>query len=155
MVKHKAFLNRIGMRLIYLPTKRTLSTPLQTAPGAMVYGALLSGGVTRFRLIGSSKNNNNNKRRAGERTVIVTSDVDPNKSYSWLQYGGPERNYEALDIGFRLLLEIILLPAGLSLPLLSDLYGMETAVREQSHDMIASNLQWKPENIFVHETTKK
>jgi hypothetical protein len=50
----KAFLNRIGMRLIYLPSGSTLSTPLQTAPGAMVHGKLLSGGVTRFRLIGSS-----------------------------------------------------------------------------------------------------
>jgi vesicle-fusing ATPase len=78
--------------------------------------------------------------------VIFTN--DPDNSYSWLQYGGPERNYEALDIGFCLLLEIILLPSGLILPLLSDVNGIEEAVHEQSQDMIASNLRWRPE-VFL------
>jgi hypothetical protein len=46
---HSEFLQRIGCRLIFLPSGATLSQNLQTAPGAMVFGKLLTDGVTRFR----------------------------------------------------------------------------------------------------------
>jgi len=169
-----AFLQRLGMRLIYLPSGATLPQPLRTAPGAMVYGILLLNGVTRFRLIGSSSSSRP-KRRAGERTSILAPSVatttsDSNRlvrrqsdksstsntaiaaedassssssTYSWLQYGGPERNYQAIDMGPCLVLEILLLPFGLELPLLHD----EVAACE----MVLSQLQWNPDDFLCSE----
>ena len=102
---------RIGLRLIHLPSGSSLSEPLTAPPGALVYGVALDGGITRFRFLGSKKQ----RRRAGERTVVTGVDA----TLSWLQYGGPARNYQAVDMGPGLLLEIILLPAGLEMPLLS------------------------------------
>jgi len=70
----------------------------------------LYGGVKRYRMIGSVR-----KRRAGERSLVYDE-----AAKSWLQYGGPERNYEAIGMGPCGLVELILTPKGLSLPLLSD-----------------------------------
>ena len=139
---HESFLRRVGCRLIALPSGETLSTNLQTPPGAMVYGKLLMGGVTRYRLIGSSRTNAapRAKRRAGERQLIATGDnvVVP----SWLQYGGPERNYQAVDMGFCLLMEFTLLPKGLEQPLLVDID--DTIPQE----MMIGNIPWKPDHIL-------
>ena len=121
------FLERIALNLISLPSGSTLSNNLVAPPGALAYGKLLQGGVTRFRLIRSSRRPSSAapaavdhrplqpKRRVGERRAIVmgqgTPDTIPGEA--WLQYGGPERNYESADIGHCLLLELILLPQGL------------------------------------------
>ena len=107
---HDAFLSRIGCRLILLPSGMTLRKNLQTEPGAMVYGKILYGGVTRYRLIGHS----GQLRRAGERTSISQAGVPTD---AWLQYGGPERNYAAIDMGSCALMEITILPKGLELPM--------------------------------------
>lgn len=105
------FLDRISFRIMLLPSGSELPIPLQTPPGAMAFGKLLYGGVTRYRMIGSSTQ----KRRAGERSLVYDASIT-----SWLQYGGPERNYEAIDMGPCALVELVLTPKGLSLPLLSD-----------------------------------
>jgi vesicle-fusing ATPase len=139
---HESFLRRIGCRLIALPSGETLSTNLQTPPGAMVYGKLLMGGVTRYRLIGSSRTNAapRAKRRAGERQLIATGD---NAAVpSWLQYGGPERNYQAVDMGFCLLMEFTLLPKGLQQPLMTD--SDDTIPQE----MMIGNIPWNPDHIL-------
>jgi vesicle-fusing ATPase len=138
---HESFLRRIGCRLIALPSGETLSANLQTPPGAMVYGKLLMGGVTRYRLIGSDRSNAapRAKRRAGERQLIASGDnaVVP----SWLQYGGPERNYRAVDMGFCLLMEFTLLPKGLELSLLTN-----TDISPQ--EMMIGRIPWNPNHIL-------
>jgi hypothetical protein len=147
---HESFLQRIGCRLIALPSGETLSTNLQTPPGAMVYGKLLMGGVTRYRLIGSSRSNAapRAKRRAGERQSIATGDnaVEP----SWLQYGGPERNYQAVDMGFCLLMEFILLPKGLELPLLTDTdtLNLDACGNIAQQEMMIGRIPWNPDHIL-------
>lgn len=108
------FLHRIGCRMIVLPSGAPLTHPLRAPPGTMIYGTLLFGGMTRFRLIGSASSNRP-RRKAGARTLLA----DPNeRTPSWLQYGGPERSYEAVDAGPCAFLEVLILPKGLSLPLL-------------------------------------
>jgi vesicle-fusing ATPase len=104
----------------------------------MVYGKLLQGGVTRYRLIGSQK------RRAGERMLIATgTEAVP----SWLQYGGPERSYRSVDMGFCVLMEFIVLPKGLSLPLLTE-SSLPNGDAPVSSEMTASRIPWNPEHIL-------
>jgi vesicle-fusing ATPase len=113
-------LNRIGLQLIILPSGQSLPHPIQTAPGGMIYGKLLYGGCKRYRLLpggggggGGGNKNNKLRRRTGERTTIKLNERENVKS--WLQYGGPERNYESMDIGSCALLEISILPKGLEM----------------------------------------
>ena len=87
----KAFLERMGCRLILLPSGASLSDSLVEATGGMIYGKLLYGGVTRYRLIQSSTSSRT-ARRAGERTEVKSSLQD--NIPSWIQYGGSERLYE-------------------------------------------------------------
>ena len=101
-------LSRIACRLIVLPSGSSLQSNIQTAPGAMVYGKQLYGGSTRYRVIG----NNKQKRKAGERTVVASQGQEAIEA--WMQYGGPERNYLALDMGPCGLMELTILPKGLS-----------------------------------------
>ena len=88
---------------------------MKAPPGAMIFGKLLYGGVTRYRLLSGGK------RRTGERSVIMPSSTSISTKTNeddfqcWLQFGGPERNYEALDMGPAALMELILLPKGLSI----------------------------------------
>ena len=103
------FLARIACRLILLPSGCTLQSNIRTAPGAMVYGKQLYGGSTRFRVIG----NHRQTRKAGERTVIA---AQGEAIEAWLQYGGPERNYEAVDMGPCAVMELTILPKGLRVP---------------------------------------
>jgi vesicle-fusing ATPase len=109
------FTSRIALRLFLLPSGASLANTLRTEPGAMVYGKLLYGGVTRYRVIGNT-NNNGRKRRAGERTVIAGGSSSASES-AWLQYGGPERNYDAVDMGPCGFMELTILPKGSDLPL--------------------------------------
>lgn len=141
------FLPRISCRLIALPSGSTLQVPLRTTPGAIVYGKLLAGGVTRFRMIGTAKT----KRRAGERTVVVGNWQQPQElssMASWLQYGGPERNYQALDMGFCLMMELTLLPSGLSVPLLSLQSSDEVGMSITTFPFVATNLFSFREELF-------
>ncbi|KAL3906130.1 MAG: hypothetical protein SGILL_009398 [Bacillariaceae sp.] len=117
------FLSRIACRILLFPSGATLQTNLQSPPGAMVYGKLLYGGVTRYRILGNTADTKRAKRKAGERTVVASprsGGDDPVPVESWLQYGGPERCYSALDIGPCALMEITILPKGLTLSLLGE-----------------------------------
>jgi len=107
------FLSRIACRLIVLPSGQSLQSNIRTVPGAMVYGKQLYGGSTRFRVIG----NNQQKRKAGERTVIASQGQPVD---AWMQYGGPERNYLAVDMGPCALMELTILPKGFSVPELNE-----------------------------------
>lgn len=129
------FLGRIGCRLILLPSGEELRHPLRTPPGAMAYGKLLYGGITRFRLIPGGRQG---KRRAGERTVTRAKDSENIKS--WLQYGGPDRKYQAVDMGSAAVLEVSILPKGLSVPSLYD--------QDEESDMSITQLQWDPQSMF-------
>jgi hypothetical protein len=126
------FLERISLRVIVLPSGSELSVP-RTPPGAMAYGKLLFGGVTRYRMIGSASRS---KRRAGERSMVRVYDSSVE---SRLQYGGPERNYEAIDMGPCALVELILTPKGLSLPLLS---------QDMEESMALCKVGWNPIDMF-------
>jgi hypothetical protein len=139
------FIQRIGCRLYVLPSGATLPSNLRAPPGGMIYGKLLVGGVTRFRLLGNS---HSSRRRTGERTLILpyTQDGEAPVVPGWMQYGGPERNYDALDIGSCALLEIILLPKGLAMPLLVDDGGCSAT---PPHDMIITSFPWTPEDFLV------
>lgn len=137
------FLSRIGMRMIMLPSGSTLTHNLRAPPGAMVYGKLLLGGVTRFRMIGSSTSGRQ-QRRAGSRTLITSPTTQ--RTSSWLQYGGPERNYEAIDAGPCVFLEVLILPKGLHLPLLTA--QDDSSSLSSSQDMTLANMNWKPQEMF-------
>lgn len=65
------FLSRVACRVLLLPSGATFQSNLQSPPGAMVYGKLLYGGVTRYRILGNTANSKRPKRKAGERTVIA------------------------------------------------------------------------------------
>jgi len=104
-------LNRMGLRLITLPSGQTLNHPIRTAAGAMAFGKLLWGGAKRYRLLPSS--NRKFQRKTGERVAMQSSIRENVKS--WMQFGGPERNYEAIDMGPCAILEVFILPKGLTL----------------------------------------
>lgn len=137
------FLSRLGCRMILFPSGSSLSAPLLEPPASMIYGKLLYGGITRCRRLVSS-NGRRPPRRAGERTDIKTS---PNDNIpAWIQYGGTERMYDAVDIGPAAVLEFIVLPKnvitrGLTL---SDI----AAPSAFGSDMVVQNLAWKPKQIF-------
>ena len=156
------FLSRIGCRLIVLPSGTPLTHALRAPPGAMIYGTLLLGGVSRFRLLGST-HSNRPRRRAGERTLVA----NPNESTkSWLQFGGPERCYEAIDAGPCAFLEVLILPKTFTLPLLLPLFEeiditnpetgsatelLEVPSVETIEDMTIGQMKWNVRDIFDFE----
>ena len=125
------FVERIGVNLILLPSGKTLDQPIRTPPGAMAYGKLLYGGANRYRILPGKM-----KRRTGERTALITKEGD--NVDAWLQYGGPERNYEAVDMGACCLLEVIVLPTGLKTNLVSEEIG----------HMALSDLKWEAKKMI-------
>ena len=128
------FLDRLGCRLILLPSGTSLAHPLTEPVSSIIYGKLLYGGVTRYRLLPSS-NSQRPPRRAGERTEYMASIKD--NVPVWMMYGGPERNYDAADVGAAAILEIILLNKG---------QCMSTGVAVG--DMMLNHIAWKPQKIF-------
>ena len=145
--KRDTWLNRLGCRLVLLPSGSALKYPLKVpSTGGVAYGKLLYGGVKRFRLLPSGRGKNKSKRRTSENVAIKvnTEDSEP----CWLQYGGPDRNYEALDMGSCAVIEFIILPKGQQLP----------SVFTDEEDMALSRLAWKPSSIFKahgQDTTAK
>jgi hypothetical protein len=109
-------------------------------------------------------------RKAGERTIIVPNrgggggdsnrrpavgsgdtTADAKIDLSWLQYGGPERNYEALDIGPCLFMEVLLYPDGLEVPplVLEDDDDMsDAATSTAAKDLVISSAQWHPNDFL-------
>ena len=131
-------MGRMGLRIITLPSGKLLNESIRTPPGAMAFGTLLWGGAKRYRLLPGKF-----QRKTGEREALKSNDKE--KIDCWIQYGGPERNYEALDIGPCALLEIILLPSGLT---------FEHAFEEEGLDrhMTMTQLGWDPKKMFHFHT---
>lgn len=128
------FLDRLGCRLILFPSGARLSEPLIEPPASMIYGKVIFGGVSRYRRLTSS-NSRQPPRKVGEYTAIYPAP-------EWIQYGGTERMYEAVDMGPAAIVEILVLPKsvisrGLGLP---DL--------RKGQDMVLTKFPWKPQQIF-------
>mmetsp|Transcript_12683 Transcript_12683/g.18641 ORF Transcript_12683/g.18641 Transcript_12683/m.18641 type:complete len:690 (-) Transcript_12683:30-2099(-) len=132
----KDFLDRMGCRLILLPSGASLNNPFSEPPASIIYGKLLYGGVTRYRLLESS-NSNRPARRVGERTESKTSKED--NVPVWMMYGGRDRNYDAVDMGPAAVFELYLLPRGQHLPHPNN---------SNVWDMTLSRIQWNPQRIF-------
>ena len=130
------FLARMGAKLILLPSGSTISRPLREPPASLIYGKLLFGGVTRYRLLNSS-NSRRPPRKTGERTLTKVSAND--NIPSWIQFGGPDRIYESVDMGSAAVLEITMVPRG---------QRLETDDTANYGDMIVNNCVWRPQDIF-------
>jgi hypothetical protein len=91
----RRILIQIGMPAHFAPLWLVLdlTTNLLTAPGGIVHGKLLYGGVTRYRVIGGAGGKG---RCVGERTMMAQSGQ---ACESWLQCGGPKRNDDAMEMG--------------------------------------------------------
>jgi vesicle-fusing ATPase len=131
------FLNRMGCRLLLFPSGSTLKSPLKEPPASIIYGKLLFGGVTRYRMLVLSSNSQRSSRRAGDRTEIKASVRD--HVPVWMQYGGPDRQYEAVDMGAAAILELLLLPVGQELT---------SIAKQATGDMTASRIMWPPQKMF-------
>jgi len=112
---------RLQCRLLLLPSGESPSSSFLDPPLTLVFGTVLYGGVRRYRFLKSgNRGEGRTKRRAAERVVIASSipteqdgqsGTQKNEDCSsWLQYGGTERSYDALDIGPAAVLELIILP---------------------------------------------
>ena len=134
----KAILSRIGFRMYLLPSGSTLSSPIQTPPGSICFGTLLYGGVTRFRLLSNSNGRNKIPRRAAERTVTMA--LSDQQSPSWVQYGGPDRNYEAVDMGSAAVLELWIQPRGTEVEPIFD--------APDGNNVVLSQPMWNPQSMF-------
>ena len=133
-ISRMEFLERLGCRLILLPSGASLQQPFTEPTSTIIYGKLLYGGVTRYRLLPIS-NSNRPPRRAGERTEAKTSVQD--NIPVWMMFGGPARNYDAVDMGAAAVLEITLLNKGQSL-----------TTDTTFSDMTLNRIAWKPQKIF-------
>ena len=142
------FMERLGCRIVLFPSGASLSAPLREPPASFIYGKLMYGGVTRYRQLISSSSKRGPPRKAGERTDVKVSASD--NIPAWIQYGGTERMYEAVDMGPTAVLEVLLLPAGQSLS------GSSSSSSSSSNndnddddgDMVIQNLLWKPQQMF-------
>ena len=135
------FLSRLGCRLILLPSGASLQSPLREPPASIIYGKLLYGGVTRFRLLTSSQSKRP-PRKAGERTDVKSAAND--NVPAWIQYGGTERMYEALDMGAAAVFEIFLLQRGQT-------WGSQMSY---DGDMVVKNIVWKPKQMLDYVREK-
>ena len=135
------FLSRLGCRLILLPSGASLQSPLREPPASIIYGKLLYGGVTRLRLLSSSQSKRP-PRKAGERTDVKSA-VNDNIP-AWIQYGGTERMYEALDMGAAAVFEIFLLQRGQA-------WGSQMSY---DGDMVVKNIVWKPKQMLDYVREK-
>jgi hypothetical protein len=134
--KRSGFLQRVGCRLILLPSGAQLPSPLIEPTASIIYGKLLYGGVTRYRLLGShNANNQKPPRRAGLRTEVKPT---PQENVpAWMMYGGPDRMFEAMDMGPAAILEVMLLPR-----------GKELASVTGENNMVVNGMVWKPQKMF-------
>jgi len=135
-------LQRIACRLILLPSGMKMTHVLNEPTGAMIVGKLLYGGVQRYRLINSSSSSSTTKRKVGERTAFMGKSEEE----TWVQYGGGERKYEALDRGPAALLECIVLPSqGIELASKNEMDGSRNT---HMGDMVLTKLPWSPHSMF-------
>ena len=142
--KRSELLNRVGCRLILLPSGASLPSPLVEFPNSLIYGKLLYGGVTRSRLLPSSNSRAGSTRAAGVRQEIKPR-LDMNVP-SWMMFGGANRMYQAVDMGPAAVLEVIVMPQG-------DLN--DSLLQEDDENMILGGLAWSPQKIFDYYNEDK
>lgn len=135
-IPRSEFLNRMGCRLLLMPSGAELKSALAEPTGTVIFGKLLYGGVTRYRILPSSTSSRPT-RRTGEKTEIKAS-VQENVP-SWIQYGGPNRMYEAVDMGAAAVLELLLLPQTKELA---------SVFEKKNGDMALSRMVWSPQKMF-------
>lgn len=137
------FERRISCKLIMLPSGSELKYPLTEPTGSMIMGKLMYGGVSRYRLL-SSSTSQRPPRRVGENTSIKQSihDIVP----TWIQYGGSDRKYQALDIGASAILEVCLYPQQHGKKAESS--SAIPAVQMHS-DMALTRIHWDPMKMFT------
>jgi vesicle-fusing ATPase len=143
------FMDRIRCRLILLPSGRGLrGGDLYEPAGSLTFAKLLYGGVTRYRILPSSSGGGGigPPRRAGEKTERKTSARE--RVPSWVQYGGAERRYDAVDMGPAMVLEYTLLPKiqGGKSDTLGD--NSDDDGRGGGGDMTLRRLAWRPRDMF-------
>lgn len=138
------FLDRLECRLVLLPSGQGLVGGLHEPSGSLVFGKLLYGGVTRYRILPSSSGSGGADqqrrppRRAGERTERKTRKSQ--NIPSWVQYGGSCRLYEGVDMGAAAVLEFSLLPKIQG--------GFDEGDSTMNTDMVLERLGWHPRNMF-------
>eukprot|EP00557_Chaetoceros_sp_GSL56_P010302 CAMPEP_0176477680 /NCGR_PEP_ID=MMETSP0200_2-20121128/764_1 /TAXON_ID=947934 /ORGANISM="Chaetoceros sp., Strain GSL56" /LENGTH=333 /DNA_ID=CAMNT_0017873531 /DNA_START=530 /DNA_END=1528 /DNA_ORIENTATION=- len=146
----KAFLGRISCKLILLPSGTELRHAMVESTGTIVFGKLLYGGVSRYRLLGSSTSNRP-PRRVGEQTCIKGTKND--NAPSWVQFGGTERKYQAVDMGPCAVLEISLSgkkEEGIVLEDVdSSVHTLGSGVGGKE-EMKLSRIHWDPMKMFVY-----
>ena len=145
------YTSRMACRVILMPSGvETAPLSLVESTGAHVYGKLLYGGITRFRLLKSGKTI---PRRTGEcREVMIPSSKEQNQKQqshpSWVQLGGCERRYESLDMGPAAVLELTMLPRlWQDLPTIFD---KPTLQGDNGEDMVISGAAfgWNPSTML-------
>ena len=137
------FLSRLGCRLVILPSGAPLDSTLTEAPASMIYGKLLFGGVSRYRLL-TSTGGNRPPRRTGERTEVKPSAKDDTPV--WIQYGGTPRMYESVDMGPAAVLEVVVMPRGQEL--MSARNSRKRSSSLMSNNMVVQSIVWKPQQMF-------
>lgn len=130
------FYSRIGCKLYLYPSGSELKSPLVEPTGAIVFGKLLYGGVTRYRLLGSSTSKRA-PRKVGEQSAIKTSRNDDVPC--WIVFGGSDRKYVSIDMGSAAVIEITVLPQGKK---------MIPILEQDSLDMAVARVEWKPQQMF-------
>ncbi|KAL7534075.1 hypothetical protein ACHAXR_007334 [Thalassiosira sp. AJA248-18] len=161
------FLNRLQCQLVLLPSGQSMQGGLFEPAGSLTFGKLLYGGVTRYRILPSSSgggggSSNTNSvgddssskapprppRRAGERTERKTSKYE--HIPTWVQYGGTERRYDAVDMGPAMVLECSLLPkiqgGGGGGSTNGD--ANDAQMQKVRGDMKLQRLAWRPQHMF-------
>jgi len=130
------FFNRLQCNLILIPSGQSMNGYLFEPSGTLTFGKLLYGGVTRYRIL-PSYSGSSEPRRAGERTERKSSKYE--NIPAWIQYGGTERRYEAVDMGPACVLELSLLP--------KMRYGEQTRDSTEE-DMMVNRFAWSPQSMF-------
>ncbi len=141
-ITEEEFYSRLGCKLYLFPSGSELKSPLTEPTGAIIFGKLLYGGITRYRLL-SSSTSKRAARRVGEQTAIKSSKSD--KIPCWIGFGGSDRKYVSVDMGSASLIEITLLPKGLKIP---------SVMEQQSLDMAVARIDWTPQQMFHFPTSK-
>jgi vesicle-fusing ATPase len=149
------FLNRLACKCILLPSGQSTQGSLIEPNGSLVFGKLLYGGVTRYRILPSSNARDPEAppkppRRAGEKTERKTS---LNQHIPcWVQYGGTERRYDGVDMGPAMVLEVSLSPKiqtatdGTSTTFAAN--NAKNTVQINRGDMVLNRLAWNPQKMF-------
>ena len=139
--KRSELLQRVGCRLILLPSGALLPSPLVEFPNSLIYGKLLYGGVTRSRLLPSSNSRATTRAAAGVRQAVKQGVND--QVPTWMMFGGASRMYQAADMGPAAVLEVIVQPQG------------ELHHSSLGDNMVLAGLPWPPQKIFDYVVVKE